>query len=116
MDKKLLVVVFFIILSTQEIEAVIRTCKSRSREFGGRCIRLTQRNCNIVCMHEEFQYGVCRMGRCYCAKSCGGGGPVVKPPAVKPPPAAKTPPAVENPPENESPPESGPPADQDGGQ
>ncbi|KAL7097249.1 hypothetical protein ACP275_10G132300 [Erythranthe tilingii] len=97
MDKKLLVVVFFIILSTQEIGAVTRICKSRSREFAGRCIRLNQRNCNIVCQYEGFQYGVCtKQARCYCAKPCGSTN-------------TKTPPAVETPPEN------GPP-DQDGGQ
>ncbi|KAL7097246.1 hypothetical protein ACP275_10G132000 [Erythranthe tilingii] len=84
MDKKLLVVVFFIILSTQEIGAVTRICKSRSREFAGRCVRLNQRNCNIVCKHEGFQYGVCnKLARCICAKPCDG---------EKTPPADQTPP------------------------
>ncbi|KAL7097247.1 hypothetical protein ACP275_10G132100 [Erythranthe tilingii] len=84
MDKKLLVVVFFIILSTQEIGAVTRICQSRSREFAGRCLRLNQRNCNIVCKHEGFQYGSCnKNARCICSKPCDG---------------EKTPP--NNPPEN----------------
>ncbi|KAL7137919.1 hypothetical protein ABFS83_10G127300 [Erythranthe nasuta] len=76
MDKKLLAVVFlFIALSTQEIEAVTRTCKSRSREFAGRCLRINQKNCNIVCIHEGFEYGVCKQAKCYCAKACGGSPP-----------------------------------------
>ncbi|KAL7097244.1 hypothetical protein ACP275_10G131800 [Erythranthe tilingii] len=77
MDKKLLAVVFlFIALSTQEIGAITRTCKSRSREFAGRCLRINQRNCNIVCIHEGFEYGVCtKQARCYCAKACGGSPP-----------------------------------------
>lgn len=75
-----------------------RVCKSRSREFGGKCFKLTQGNCNIVCIHEDFQYG--RQGRCYCAKPCGSHG--------------KTPPATEPPPKNdEGPPENGPEADQE---
>ncbi|KAL3824643.1 hypothetical protein ACJIZ3_020672 [Penstemon smallii] len=85
----------------------VRMCKSRSREFKGRCFRKS-RNCRIVCLHEGFEYGRCERGRCYCVKKCGGH----KPPPRDPPPHEDPPGGVDPPPEEGG---SNPPDDENGG-
>lgn len=97
-------------------------CKARSREYKGRC---AGRNCNLICRHENFQFGKCTRGtalaksKCYCYKPCHGVSPPggVEDPPVGPgtgtggsppsedPPAA---PGTGGPPPSEDPPAAGP--------
>ncbi|EAY77111.1 hypothetical protein OsI_05071 [Oryza sativa Indica Group] len=67
----LLMAILFASLSGTE--AII--CKARSKMYRGKC--RGNRNCAMICVHEEYTGGYCSKGvfsKCMCTKRCGGGG------------------------------------------